>query len=326
MSMSIAESTRKRYTVCLQRFIEFCAPINLQVFPLHEYNMILFASHIGTTSSYSNIKVHLAAIKYFAEIHGYTNHHQPLHTFKRLYLVLRGIKRSHGKRFAKQKRAPVTPNLLRMIKFKLFNSSKHYEDKCMIWSAMLVAFFGFLRVSEFTSTHVKSFNHHTTLCFEDVHLIKDSNNKVIRISIDIKASKTDPFRLGTTIRLSANGSQLCPVAALVQFLHMHPYKKGPLFTSHDGKYLTRKTVSQELSTMVNTTVGNFSSHSFRIGAATTAAAAGYPRWLIQTLGRWTSDCYQQYIRVPDTSIDAVSRSLILNPTNNVVFDPANVCI
>ena len=36
-------------------------------------------------------------------------------------------------------------------------------------------------------------------------------------------------------------------------------------------------------------------HSFRIGVASTAAAAGLPDWLIKVLGRWSSDCHQLYI-------------------------------
>ena len=36
-------------------------------------------------------------------------------------------------------------------------------------------------------------------------------------------------------------------------------------------------------------------HSFRLGAASTAATASLPDWLIKVLRRWSSDCYQLYI-------------------------------
>ena len=77
--------------------------------------------------------------------------------------------------------------MLEEIKFQLFNWSKRYEDKLMLWAAMLTTFFGFLRVSECTSAFVSSYDPSTTLCYEDVQF-KDN-----QINIKIKASNTDPF-------------------------------------------------------------------------------------------------------------------------------------
>ena len=56
--------------------------------------------------------------------------------------------------------------------------------------------------------------------------------------------------------------------------------------------------------------GNFSSHSFRIGAATVAAHNGVPDNLIQSLGRWSSDVYQLYIRTPAEALASLSQKLM----------------
>ena len=66
---------------------------------------------------------------------------------------------------------------------------------------------------------------------------------------------------------------------------------------HSCQYLT----CEELPRVVKEAVGAASLFSFRIGAATTAAATGLPNWLIQFLG---SDCYLRYIRTPAPLEDA----------------------
>ena len=84
----------------------------------------------------------------------------------------------------------------------------------------------------------------------------------------------------------------------------------PLFTFHNGKYLTRRDVSALTKSLLRLTGANpalYSSHSYRIGAATTAAAAGISEPLIQTLGRWQSTAYKTYIRSSPKTITNASK-------------------
>ena len=312
LSVSIAPNTRRNYSSAVEVYNGFCLQHSLLSFPPNEQTLILYATHISTFSSHSNVKLHLSAVKHYATIQG---HDVPFKDYNRLYLLLRGIKRSQGQTYSLPKRLPITPPLLRIMNRNLFNSSRLIEDKIMIWAAITTAFFGFLRISEYTTPRKSSYDPSTTLLVEDVRIRNES------VRLHLKSSKTDPFRQGVTVRIEANNTILCPVNAIRYYITNHPTGSGPLFAFRNGSYLTRSDINAILRDTSNG-AANISSHSLRIGAASTAAAMGCPKYLIQSMGRWSSDCFRRYLRISDTTIRNTTRAMAnCNIPVPLDFDP-----
>ena len=143
------------------------------------------------------------------------------------------------------------------------------------------------------------FDARTHLCVADIAL--DDNRSPALIRVTLKQSKTDPFRKGVNIFVGRTGTDLCPVAALLDYLSVRGSSPGPLFTFADGRLLTRQRFVERVREGLSKTgidQSKYCGHSFRIGAATTAAARGVEDCIIKILGRWESLAYQQYVKVP----------------------------
>ena len=85
-------------------------------------------------------------------------------------------------------------------------------------------------------------------------------------------------------------------------------RQGPVFHFQNGTPLTRQNLNiliQELAGRSGTPPERYSSHSFRTGAASSAAAAGIPSWKIQALGG-SGNCYRHYIRLPEVDTNQVA--------------------
>lgn len=230
----------------------------------------------------------------------------PQDQWQRLHYTIRGIKRLQAGS-PRRARLPITANILVQLGRVWSSGSvlESYEARLM-WAACCIGFFGFLRAGEFTSAGGSS----PVLCLSDVAVDSHVAPSVLRLFL--RRTKTDPFGRGVEVFMGKTGAPLCPISALLKFLEVRGNQEGPLFVLQDGSPLSRdylvRRMRQALS-LAGIEQGSYSGHSFRIGAATSAAAAGVPSHLIKALGRWSSEAYMVYIRTPQTTLAAVSAAL-----------------
>ncbi len=108
------------------------------------------------------------------------------------------------------------------------------------------------------------------------------------------------------IRLVRSANQaVCPVKALCDYVAIRPPLQGSFFCHFDGSPLTQfqfNAVLKQVLVFSGMGDAHIRAHSFRIGAATTAAAAGIPLTDIQAMGCWRSDAVLRYIQPGATCV------------------------
>ena len=293
LTTSLAGNTHRSYNVGIKQYMVVCAQMGLSPLPLTPDVVENFCVALSHRVGVKSIKVYLCGIQHWSLMFGFDN---KLSAMLRLPYVLRGIRRRQGSTHTRPPRLPITLAHLRCILHYLRVSLPPY-DCTMLTAAVLTAFFGLLRVSEYTSPTTSRFDSTVHLTLDDVHI-----NWIRRlVYLRIKASKTDPFRLGVTIRLGATNNFLCPVHAMLRYIMIRGVRWGPLFMFGDYNFLTRAHITTLLRHSLPRTP-NVNTHSFRRGGASALAAVGTPTYVIQIMGRWRSDAYIRYVTFSDEFI------------------------
>ena len=236
----------------------------------------------------------------------------------KLKLVSRGIERTRAKAPAapRAKRLPITPAILEGIRrcWEPFGLEYNY---IMLWAACTTAFFGFFRLGELTVPSDSAFDPACHLSPADVSI--DSRDSPSLVRFFLKTSKTDQLHQGVPIILGRANSPICPVAAATAYIAVRGQAPGPFFRFRDTKPLTQdrfiSAVRAALS-QLGLPCSDYACHSFRIGAATTAAEHGIEDSTIQALGRWKSDAFRTYIRIPQETLAAVTAIMGSSVTSN----------
>ncbi len=269
--------------------------------------LVVFVAFLFTERlSAGTVKSYLAAVRFTQISLGLGDPHMSEMT--QLEYAVRGYKRlatAPGRQ-----RLPITPGILKQLK-AVWQSHANLRDASMLWAAATMCFFGFLRAGEVVIPSDNGFDSTRHLAYGDVRTDSQSHPRLLEVRI--KASKTDPFRRGVSIYIGRTDGPLCPVAAILSYLIRRGSMEGPLFLFEDGKYLTRDhfvAAVKDALQQAGLDSSLYAGHSFRIGAATTAARRGVPESLIKTLGRWESAAYMLYIRTPQETLGCVARTLV----------------
>ncbi len=140
----------------------------------------------------------------------------------------------------------------------------------------------------------------------------DSHTNPHMVQIHLKKSKCDQVGKGSDIVLGTTGSALCPVNAIACYLSARGDRPGPFFLDSSHDVVTKPRFIAQIRSILSA-IGlpqhHYAGHSFRAGAATTAALAGVEDSTIQTLGRWHSSAFLQYIHTPKERLAALSAVL-----------------
>ena len=247
IQLSLAPSTRRSYSSGQRRFFQFCTTVGLlhqsgSPFPVSESTLELFVSYLSSTVSYRTVKCYLAAVRSLQIELGLGD---PLTLTPCLEHFLRRIKRSQASTaHARPSRLLVTRDLMLLFHSRLNLAD---PDGAMLRAAFSTAWFGFLRVSKFT-TPPSSFDPSVHLSISD--LAVNCHLRTSGVFLLIKASKTDPFRLGVRLFLPPTGGVLCSVASLSAYLHRRGSLSGPLFLFTDGKTHSRLLVTARLRSIL----------------------------------------------------------------------------
>ena len=286
---ALAPSTQATYRAAWASYLNFCRAHFISPLPPSEIKLAAYAAYLADRHiTHNTIRVYLPGIAYHSLRLG---HKIDLHALPDLHYVLRGIRRVQGTSLSRPLRDPVTSQHMLAIRAYLANVFSAH-DACMLWAALTSAFFGLLRASEYTSPS-SSTSSPGTLLRSHVSFATDLSRATLLLPI----SKTDQFGRGVNIALFALPSPLCPVSALWHFCRARRSPARPLFIFQNGHFLTRDWVVAVLRRTFPDEP-NLNTHSFRIGGASALAAAGTPDYVIQILGRWSSDSFLRYIRTP----------------------------
>lgn len=256
--------------------------------PAAPSTIALYIAHLVSPPSPAAPATVASAISALAYRHKIRGFQDPSSCFF-LRKIMRGVAKS---RPSCDQRVPVTLPLLEALLQAIPRAVRSAYQQALFAALFGVMFGAFLRLGEVTASPHNICLHQVALSAASVDItffsFKHHNGHPVTISLPVTPA-----------------SLACPVRLVRRFFQFRGKQPGPAFCREDGKALEPaffRTTLVAVKLAAGLESLHITSHSFRIGATTFAASRGYSSLQIQAMGRWKSDAFQRYIRIPSISL------------------------
>jgi hypothetical protein len=284
IACAVEPSSASSYSSAVNSYFDFCSSHSLPVEPTPDtlsFFAVYMAHHIKpkSVSSYlSGICNHLEP--FFPDVRSHRRHWLVTKT-------LTGCRKMLPSTTSRKR--PITRSELASVVHQ-YSTSNSFDDTLFL-AILLTGFHGLLRLGELT--------------WPDNSNLRDYRKVVMRSSVKIQP-KSFQFTLpGHKADRLFEGSHVLIQSTDLDDDAWHPFTKflamrdryfplrAELWLKEDGSIPTR---SWFLNRFRRHFSGNVGGHSLRAGGATALAEAGIPPHMIQSIGRWSSEAFQIYIR------------------------------
>ena len=281
----IQSATASSYSSSQRQFLAFCQVLRLDPLPATERTILCYIAWLHKKGlGHSTINSHLSAIRNLHILNG--QEFTDIRSAK-VKLALRSIVLVSD-----------PPRQKSAIDFKLLNDIWPLiirSSDAELWSAVIsLGFFAGLRGSEYAVNPAQG----SGPTMKSVTFSPDMR------ALKYKVSKSKTKIHGFEIVLGCSAHRICALCCMKSYLKARGTysvikENSWLFETSSGKPVTKASIDTFLKDIMRDhgyQAKNYSTHSLRAGAASTAAQLGCTDYQVKAIGGWSSEAYKLYIR------------------------------
>ncbi|KNF01209.1 hypothetical protein PSTG_05565 [Puccinia striiformis f. sp. tritici PST-78] len=309
-------NTLATYNAGINKFLKYLESVNVTSFVLPAtpddiFGFCYWAGRVEGEPTDHDVSAATVA-KYLYGLQMWHLYHRRQYPFSetdaRVTILLRSSAHTDATFSPRRKKGAIQLQHLVLLASILVNGDRFQRT---LFDLVLVAFWGMARLSELTYDSATGGIHPAASLLTTDVTFEEEGLKTIA-TIGIQGAKTARPGITQNLEVQSLPLMLCPIEALKRRITESKGWRTSLFGyfDHEGNrhHLTKPAVCRAL-TAIWTEHGHtgLSGHSFRVGGASFRYAVDTPIHVIQSLGRWTSDCYKLYLRdySPEDKIAAV---------------------